>query len=724
MRYLHSSLVAFCCLAAFFAFSAPLLAQNTFYPGSTETINGSVTSLGGGDTSVPASKWTVSSASNSYDANTPGGWSAAPSGVGTGITVTASATAPPGQYTVSCITHSAYNSSNDYWTYSGPKATFQVVAVPPTLPPAGTPAFSWQGTVAGVNTGNGNKTTALPIVGWTMRGGMAVSCALYHNSQGASYGGCGNKWTPSYFSFISGGSSAPVLHWDNGLTYAYTLNNGTYFPPVGILDTLTYSGGTWTLTTPNQTVYTFGYSPGNSYLSKITDLDGNTLSIGHNSDTTISTVTDSTSRTLTYAYSGGQLVSIEDPLARFWYFTYGTADGTSSSNLWYVTLPTLNDGHTYGIYFGYDSNSNITAMQSPQGHVIGATSTFGYDASSSPRLIWAKDPIGNKTTFTYNASSTVITNPNGHTTTHFYTNSQLTKITDALNYSTSTTYDYNNIPSKTVDKRGNPSTFSSHFSNNSSTSKSTDAMNYVTTSTVDGKNKVTQSVDGVGNTTANVYSADGKEDLTSTSVTGTGSAPFQATSRISGYTNGLPTTFTTPLGYANGYSSSVTYDNNGYVNGTTDENGHSSSAVSNILGWQTSTTDANKNTTTYTPDNWGRITDIMAMDGTHTKTTYDADGNVLTVMDADNHTVTNTYDADNRLTQTKNGRGDVVKYTYDGPNGYGSVDRNGVTQYGLLSSKNRRQRLRYHLRLHRPQRAVPDRLRRRHQRELLLRRQR
>ena len=64
-------------------------------------------------------------------------------------------------------------------------------------------------------------------------------------------------------------------------------------------------------------------------------MDGNTLSIGHNTDTTISSVTDPTGRALTYAYYGGKLATVTDPLGRVWSFAYGTAGGTSSSNLWY-----------------------------------------------------------------------------------------------------------------------------------------------------------------------------------------------------------------------------------------------------------------------------------------------------------------------------------------------------------------------------------------------------
>ena len=93
---------------------------------------------------------------------------------------------------------------------------------------------------------------------------MGVSCALYHNSQGTNYTVWGNKWTPSYFSYISGGSSAPVLHWDNGLVEAFqlvsTINGvSTYNSPYGILDTLAYTGGMFTLTTTSQTIYKFGF---------------------------------------------------------------------------------------------------------------------------------------------------------------------------------------------------------------------------------------------------------------------------------------------------------------------------------------------------------------------------------------------------------------------------------------------------------------------------------
>ncbi len=46
------------------------------------------------------------------------------------------------------------------------------------------PTYPWEASAGGINTGNGNKLTQVPLVGWTARGGMPVSFTLAHNSQG------------------------------------------------------------------------------------------------------------------------------------------------------------------------------------------------------------------------------------------------------------------------------------------------------------------------------------------------------------------------------------------------------------------------------------------------------------------------------------------------------------------------------------------------------------
>ena len=164
MRCLRFVTAALCCLFAFFSLSSPSLAQNPqAYPGQTVVVGGTSGSDGGAGT---AKSWFIRSTTGFYvDSTTSSGWAVSLSNAGLSIIVPISAAA--GSYTVSYCTADIYNSKTDTDTYRGYHATFTILTLPPTRPAAGTPAFTWQGSVAGVNTGNGNKTTTLPIVGWT-----------------------------------------------------------------------------------------------------------------------------------------------------------------------------------------------------------------------------------------------------------------------------------------------------------------------------------------------------------------------------------------------------------------------------------------------------------------------------------------------------------------------------------------------------------------------------
>ena len=613
MRHPFRILATLFCLVNLLAFAPSAFAQAPpVYAGSTTTVSAVKHSAGGTDPNDVGTWWINGPNGLRIDSSAPGGWNVSPSGQQ--LAITAPATGPYGSYTAFYVTSTHFYTSPEPggYTDNGFQSTFNVVPAPPAKPVAAPgPAFSWQGSVAGVNTGNGNKLTSVPLVGWTMRGGMPVSCALYHNSQGATYGGYGYKWLLSYYSYITtDGNGNPTIHWDNGLSYAFTKNGTAFISPYGILDTLTGSSGSgYTLTTPEQTKSVFGFSAsGNWYLSSITDLDGNTLTINHRSDSLISSVVDPSGRSLTYAYDGSaRLSTVTDPLSRQWVMNYG-----SGSYLASIQLPPVS-GQTYSIFFGYgDGQQNITAIQNPRGF----TSNFGYNLTDNS-LAWAQDNLSNRTTFTYNPvnnnqATTVITDPNSHNLTHTYAASRLVSVTDALGKTESYGYDYNNILSSKTDKLGNLWSYSSHFSNRDNVSTSTDALSSpnVTTSTYDPTqaNKLVSSTDAVGNTTAYTYSTDGHFDLLSATVTGTGSSPFTATTQTGGYANGLPTTFTDALSH----QSSVIYDGYGNVTSAKDANGNTTSATYNALGWKLTGKDALSHTTTYTYDNWGRVTDVQA----------------------------------------------------------------------------------------------------------------
>ncbi len=647
----HPGLAALLCFLAAWALAPAAFAQAPqSYPGNTIKA-GAIPGADAGDGSGNTKTWYVGGPGVSVESSAPGGTAGWSVSLLNGVfTIGIPASAPAGSYTVSYCTSATFSNSDgvDTENYRGYHASFAVQALPPAKPAAGNPAFSWQGSVAGVNTGNGNKTTTLPLVGWTQRGGIPVAISLIHNSQSAIGSPAGTKWQMSYFTYLSDdGSGNKILRWDSGLTYTYKKQaDGSYAPPIGILDTLTPgAGGTFTLTAPSKMVYAFGFAPGgangNAYLSAITDLDGNTLTISHNTDTTIHSIVDNANRAVTLSYSGGRLSGVSDPLGRQWSFGY-----TGAGDLWYVIDPPVGNTYSYRA-FAYDGGHDITQTQDHNNN----QSYFGYNGDGS--LAWARDPLGNQTGFAYDVndtsttSNTVITDPNGHTLTHTYSLSRLASVTDARNLTESYSYDFNNILTGKTDKRGNTWTYSSHFSNATSTSTTTEPVingqQAVTSSTYDSLNKVTSSTDALGNKTTYGYSTDGHEDLLGTTVSSYSGAPtaFSATTSAGGYTSGLPTTFTD----ANGNPSSVAYDPNGwgYVVTATDGNNISTGASYNALGWKLSSTDGLGRVTRYTYDAWGRLTVVTAPDGTTTGTVYDANGNVLRVADADAYAAAPLY---------------------------------------------------------------------------------
>lgn len=205
MRPIHAAYFALLC---FFAclITAPAQAQAPpAYQGTSGTFSGTSYVLQLTNATQPGI-WSISGtdangtaiSTNQADWNVTGASGTGAGGVGS-ITVTV----PLGKYVFSylsfCSRQINKTGQDPYYNGIFEKVSFQVFPTPDARPAYGMPAFSWQGTVAGVNTGNGNKTTTLPIVGWTMRGGMPVSCALIHNSHGDNHVVWGPSGRPPIF---------------------------------------------------------------------------------------------------------------------------------------------------------------------------------------------------------------------------------------------------------------------------------------------------------------------------------------------------------------------------------------------------------------------------------------------------------------------------------------------------------------------------------------------
>ena len=541
-------------------------------------------------------------------------------------------------------------------------------------------SYPWEGSVGTTNTGNGNKQTSIPIVGWTQKGGFPVALSLTHNSQSNRNAELGNKWTHSYDIYLMTSTGGPafasqtgtapntgsafttgsnlVAHWGDDLAYQFA-NSGTdtFAAPTGIHDTLVKNvDGTFTITETSQTQYHFNAS---LYCDTITDPSGNVLSINRNAAGFVSNVTDATTRRITFGYNAAnQITSITDPLSRVWTIGYN-----ASSDLTSVSLPVLN-GSTYSYTVSYDTTHDVTSVTTPGGR----STTFSYNSDGS--LAWEQDGAGNRSTYTYASGLTTITDANGNAITHTYTSGLLTRVTDALGKYEVYGYDTANNKTSVQDKRGFTWAYTFDSSGNVLTKK--DPYLNTTTLTYNAKNEPLTVSDPLSHLTTYTYDPSGVHALTVKDANNN-------TTTLAYNTDGTLYTSKDPLLHVTTYG----YDADGNKNSVTDPLSHSTTAIYDGIGRPTSATDALSHTASTVYDVWDRVMSVTTPAGT-TSETYDRDDNALTVTDPNSHTVTTTYDADSRPLTVMQTNGDVMTYTYDGnlPGG-GFV----TGQKGLLSAR-------------------------------------
>ena len=555
-------------------------------------------------------------------------------------------------------------------------------------------AYPWEGTVGDVKTDNGNKQTTIPIVGWTARGGLAVSVALTHNSlanAGNTNQTNGNvlapKWTSSYeVALVQNSSTHNVtVYWGDGQSYSFTSNiNGTYSAPAGVYDTLTpdSSDGSFNIVTKSQVKYHFGSWGAAHYLLSISDENGNTININRDSGAHTQTVVDPNGRTLTYGYTNGQLTSFTDPMNRVWHLTY------SNGELNQVHPPSLSGGDCW-VQLGYDGSNNITAQSDLMGHF----SHFAYNSDST--ISWEQTPLGSQTSFYYgvdlngnaNSLATTIAAPDAFKTTHFYDSyGHLTTVKDTLGYTENlSNYDANNNAQTVQDKRGFNWYYTFDGKGNVLTTKS--PMGSLTTLQYNSHNKPTYIKAPNGEQVALTY--DGSDNLTQVqNKDASGNVKATTKFAVSASTYGLVLSKTdadnhvTTYGYGDGY---------GDLTDVSTPLGRQTHWTYNADGVATSRTDPLGITATYTLDAWNRTTAISYSSGLYSGSDgnktygYDVDSN-LTSFSNSVGSYTRSYDGDNRMLEEDRNGARQVSHTYDGYNQQGllstTTDADGnVTSY-------------------------------------------
>lgn len=540
--------------------------------------------------------------------------------------VSASNSSPQG-YSVSCtlsriftvsVPASAPVTANVGVNYSlfpdgaGCNASFDIVAARP-IPPAPTSTgapYSWQASVGGVNTANGNKFVSVPLVGWIGRGGMPVGLSLAWNSQAPNNNNptnaqiSGPKWTFNYEVFLIQSGNNVTITWGDGRTYTFSRNtDGSYNPPKGIYDTLTpnTSNGSFDLKTKGQTTYHFGFWGAAHYLTSIVDENGNTTTLNRQAGARIMTVTDPSGRTITLAYDSSSRLNYvrDDQTGRYWAIFY---DG--SGNLNQINWPGIN-GTVPHISFHYDANPNLIEFDDLNGH---AAWTAYYLSQPYCALATEWDAANNSTTFDY-TNGTKVTDANGYATTYAYQGGVLQSVTDPLNHTDSYAYDGANNITQHIDRRGKIWSYNVSVPNGDAIGN-TDPLGQGGTTVYDARNgKPLQETDANGSganyeihSTYLIYDANGINLLSTTDALG-------HSSTINSYQWGLPTSVSDALGHTN----TLSYDGDGNVVQATDANGNSSTATYNRAGWKLTSTDGLGQTTGSRYDAWGRVTSVNTL---------------------------------------------------------------------------------------------------------------
>ncbi|GAB4465758.1 MAG: hypothetical protein OHK0029_36650 [Armatimonadaceae bacterium] len=395
-------------------------------------------------------------------------------------------------------TASVFSASKVSWAQAtGPGAIMETTVALEEAPGA---TFPWEGNAASgagsLNTGNGNKLTTIPLVGWTGRGGLPVSLKLYHNSQAEGVSELGERWTHSYDIYLvhNPTTNDVTVQWGDSLSYVFAYHSGSsggggtppggggmiplssggsggggsspYFqPPAGIYDDLTFTtdtnGGftTFWLTTKSGLRYTFSNPVGNRWrCAAIADRNGNQINLTHDIQGYVTGITDPSNRALTFAYAtvngAKRLSSVTDPAGRVFSFTYHTA-GNGAGSLASVVYPAP-DGPASGgnpvISLAYNGDHRITGITDPRGN----TTTFGYNSNGS--LSWEKNPLNQQVSYAYTASYTDITDARGFTARHTYSGGRLVSVRDAQNFTESYGYDSSITGSVAPTARGKPGT--------------------------------------------------------------------------------------------------------------------------------------------------------------------------------------------------------------------------------------------------------------------------
>ena len=472
--------------------------------------------------------------------------------------------------------------------------------------------------------------------------------------------------------------------------------DGSYAPGPGVTATLTRnSNGCYTLHERHGNTYAFN---ADKKLASITDPSGNTttlvysngklaraensfgatMTIARDSAGRIASVTDNSGKSVSYTYNAdGCMTAATDAAGKVWPYTY---DSTS-----YRMLSKKNPNGDFLIQNTYNEYGQVTNQISSNGQPW----RFGYVANVEA---WNEDPKGGRLTETFDADGRVVsrTNRDGATTKTIYDgHGNVIAEIDALGNRKTFTYDASdNLASTTEGSGALIRTTRFGYDANNRLVAITNALGHVTTYEYDSCDRVIKSTLPDGTYTANDWNANGT--IAATHAHDAKGNTFRSTA-ISYNAYGLSVSrMLTGRGLpVSGITSRTEYNADGSVAAEIDPLGYRSSFGYDSAGRLVSTTDANNNVSTIGYDRAGQINFVRDALGRETLTSYTTSGLPLQTTQGDGSTTSIEYDKVEEVSATTDERGGRTEIERDAEgrpiaaiDAVGNISRNGYDILG------------------------------------------
>ncbi|MBV8845291.1 MAG: RHS repeat protein [Bryobacterales bacterium] len=597
-----------------------------------------------------------------------------------------------------------------------------------------------------ISVSEGNLTERVPI----SRVASTLSLDFVYNSYNADGSRAtvdtvmGFGWTHSYNVFLFSQAGVMFRFDGEGRVTKYSLGpDGIFVSSPGYFETLTQSGGVFTITQKDQTKYNFMLIPDTPFmvggpvyrLVSVVDRNHNTTTLTYSSGN-LTSVTDTYNRSLAFGYDAHHnLISVTDPDGRLTTVQYDSTGATLTQikdpvpashpiqyayNAFYQLISkTDKAGRTFTYAYTSGSPGLPIAVQDSAGtsratlsnptnwatdptqlmlflnrvyipstttNTDGRGNQWQYSYDSNGYLTQTVAPDGATTKYTYDPATLQVadmTDANGNTTTYKYdSEGNRIRMTDPLGNFTEYYYDdvFNQLI-RMVDRRGRVTTYTLDPANGNKI-KATDPLGQTQTWTYDSHGNVLTHTDKNGHTTSYAYDAFG--DVIA--ITEPIPPPNTTTMTYDAVGNVLTRTD------ANGHTTSYAYDGMNRVTKVTDATGHFDQTSYDGDGNIIETIDRNGNITQDQYDQRQRLVKVIDATMIHFDAyTYDGNDNRRSFTDRNGHTTQYDYDVQNRLTGITDAVGDVSRTAYDPVGNVTSqTDANGHTTTYKYDSDNRR----------------------------------